>query len=167
MSDKRVDEVRSQLVDAAGNFSQSMGAGRVLGQIFAFVYFSMEPRTLDDLVEHLEISKGSASMSVRQLEQWGALRRVWVKGDRKAYYEANTELGRILRRIMTDFVGRTMEASDTILEEVETDLSRRTPDKKNGGELDFITQRVGSLRVFRDRLQGLWDNTVVKMLMKR
>jgi DNA-binding transcriptional regulator GbsR (MarR family) len=156
-----------RFIESAGHFTQSLGAGRVLGQIFAHIYFSEEPQSLDELTRLLEISKGSASMAVRQLEQWGALRKMWVKGDRKDYYEATDEFGRIVRKALLDMIGRKMETSDGLLEDAQSLLRKRT---RNGKESDkdwvFIAQRVKKLQTFRDRTQGLWDSSIMKMLLK-
>ena len=84
-----LEQIRERFIETGGHITQSIGVGRVIGQVFAHIYFSPRPQTLDDLTRELHISKGAASMSVRQLEQWGAVRRVWVKGERKDYYEAN------------------------------------------------------------------------------
>jgi DNA-binding transcriptional regulator GbsR (MarR family) len=141
--------------------------GRVLGQIYAHIYFSKDPQSLDDLTRRLEISKGSASMAVRQLEQWGALRRVWVKGDRKDYYVATDEFGRVIRKALLDMIGRKMETSDGLLEDAQVLLQERTRNgKKSDEDWAFIDQRVKKLRLFRDRAQGLWDSSILKMLLK-
>ena len=49
MSPSEYDRIVRRMVEAAGHASQSMGLGRVVGQIYACLYFSQEPRTLDDL----------------------------------------------------------------------------------------------------------------------
>jgi len=65
----------------------------------------------------LGISKGSASIGVRQLEQWAAVEKIWVKGDRKDYYQANDAFGRIVRNAMFDLAGERMENSAGLLSE--------------------------------------------------
>ena len=164
---QELQSLRQRFIESAGHFTQSLGAGRVLGQIFAHIYFSKDPQSLDDLTRLLEISKGSASMAVRQLEQWGALRRMWVKGDRKDYYAATDEFGRIIRKALLDMIGRKMETSDGLLEDAQALLQERTRNgKKSDEDWVFITQRVKKLQAFRDRTQGLWDSSILKMLLK-
>jgi len=159
--------LRRRFIESAGHFTQSLGAGRVLGQIFAHLYFSKDPQSLDDLTRLLEISKGSASMAVRQLEQWGALRRMWVKGDRKDYYLATDEFGRIIRKALLDMIGRQMETSDGLLDDAQSLLQERTRNgKKSDEDWVFITQRVKKLQAFRNRTQGLWDSSILKILLK-
>ena len=158
--------IRQKFVEAVGHITQSLGAGRVLGQVFAHVYFSPQSQSLDDLTQTLGISKGSASMAVRQLEQWGALRRVWVKGDRKDYYEALDTLGRIIRKALVDMVGRQMETGDTLLEEAESLLKEGDANSTADAEEDFVRKRVERIRLFRDRTQRLWESSILTMLLK-
>ena len=164
---QELQSLRLRFIESAGYFTQSLGAGRVLGQIFAHIYFSKDPQSLDDLSRLLEISKGSASMAVRQLEQWGALRRMWVKGDRKDYYTATDEFGRIIRKALLDMIGRKMETSDGLLEDAQALLQEHARNgKKTDEDWVFVSRRVKKLQTFRDRTQGLWDSSITKMLLK-
>ncbi len=155
------DVVRQRFIEEAGRFTQSLGLGRIIGQIYAYCYFCPSPCTLDELAEHLAISKGSASTMVRQLESWGALRRTWIKGDRKDYYEASDAFGRIVRNAARDIVGRSLDSVNELLE--ETGLPAADPDDD---DIRFVQERIEKLRAFRDRTQGLWNSPIVKMLMK-
>lgn len=160
---KDLESLRDQFIDTAGQFTQSLGFGRNLGQIFAHVYLSRTPQTLDHLTRRLGISKGSASMSVRQLEAWNALRRVWVKGDRKDYYETTDEFGKIIRKGLQDLIGQKMEAADQLLKDAETMLR----DHADGnGEAAFLRQRMARLRGFRQKAQGLWESPLIRLLFK-
>lgn len=161
------DLIRKRFVEAAGHATQTFGFGRIIGQVYAHVYLSREPQSLDDLCEKLGISKGSASMVVRQLESWSALRRVWIKGDRRDHYEATEEFGKIFRKALVEMVGKTMETTDELLAEAgvaATDRSARAG--KNGGDLAFLRSRIGKVRKFRDRAQYLWNSPVIRMLFK-
>jgi DNA-binding transcriptional regulator GbsR (MarR family) len=170
-----------KFIEDAGNTTQSLGVGRVIGQIFAYLYFSEEPRGLDDMKEALGISKGSASMGVRQLEQWGAVQRVWVKGDRKDYYTANDYFGQIIRNIATDLMGKRLAALGQSLDSAEIELSScqvvellsespqgqsLTTKQLNNSTTDFLRTRVRRLRDFQQKVNKTWNNPIVKLMLK-
>jgi len=161
-----VKDLRNQYIAAAGDFTQTIGFGRNIGQIYAQVYFSSAPQSLDDLTESLGISKGSASMSVRQLEQWGALKRVWIKGERKDFYQTTEEFGKIIRKALIDLVGRTMESADTLLDESEQWLKKKQSNGKTDPDIAFLCGQVKKLRAFRSRAQSLWNSPVIRLLLK-
>ena len=163
-----LDQLRERFAETAGQLTQSAGAGRALGQIFAHIYFSPRPQSLTDLTEVLGISKGSASMCVRQLEQWGALRRIWIKGERRDYYEATEDFGRIIRRALLDMIGRRMEVTDAFLEESEKLVNQKVARKndRDDEQWRFAQQRIKKLRTFRDRAQFIWNNSILRLLLK-
>ena len=148
-----------QFIQDAGALTQSFGLGRVAGQVYALLYFSPAVRSLSDLQLTLGISKGSASMVVRQLEQWGAVRKVWVRGDRKDYYEANTWLGQIVKNVVVDVLGSKLVALAPYIQDHDDASS-----SGEGGE--FIRSRVEHLQEFQAHAQRLWENPLVQRLLK-
>ena len=92
--------VESKFIDTVSRLGMSMGLNRVVGQIYGLLYFRNKPLSLDDIAESLKVSKGNVSVNIRELENWGAVKTVWVPGSRRDYYEANTDvLGVIYKRI--------------------------------------------------------------------
>ena len=165
--------VSRRFIEEAGNTTQALGVGRVVGQIFAYLYFSEEPRGLDHMKESLGISKGSASMGVRQLEQWGAVKRVWVKGDRKDYYTANDYFGSIIRNIMFDLMGKRLAAMAQALDGAESELdgaSKTSDIRHQTSDLNtnhkVLKARVARLRDFQTKVNKTWNNPLVKMMLK-
>jgi DNA-binding transcriptional regulator GbsR (MarR family) len=152
-----------RFIEDVGNMTQSFGVGRVIGQIYAYLYFSREPKNLADMQEALAISKGSASTGVRQLEQWGAVRKVWVKGDRKDYYAANDWFGKILKKAVIETVGKKMTSYSNLLEEVESELARLSNGDEEG---EFIRNRIKRLRSFQQKAQWVWNKPVIRRLLK-
>lgn len=163
-----LNDIHQQFIETSGNTTQSLGHGRTLGQIFGFLYLSDGPQTLDDFTSQLGVSKGGASMAVRQLEQWGAVKRVWIKGDRKDYYEASDEFGSIVRKAAIDTVGSRMRALDEIIGDLDQRLKNiQAASKEEKKKLKFYQRRFRTLAIFRDRAKWIWDRSILKLLIKR
>jgi DNA-binding transcriptional regulator GbsR (MarR family) len=162
---QELEGIRQRFVEAAGQTTQTLGVGRALGQTFAHIYFSREPQSLQSLTDVLGISKGSASMVVRQLEQWGALRRVWVKGDRKDYYEATDVFGDIIRKAVLDRAGREIEMAGSLLDDADHAIGRAGG--RGNGDVQFFRERVKRLQDFRGRVQKFWSSWILSMLLRR
>lgn len=165
--------VTRRFIEEAGNTTQALGVGRVVGQIYAFLYFRDQPATLDAMKDALGISKGSASMGVRQLEQWGAVQQVWVKGDRKDYYTANDYFGHIVRNLLADLMGKRLSAMAQALEEAEKSLdageqAAGTGPHGAGQGVDhlFMKDRIKRLRAFQQKVNKARNNPLVKLLLK-
>jgi DNA-binding transcriptional regulator GbsR (MarR family) len=163
------DPLTRRFIEDAGNATQALGVGRVVGQIYAYLYFSEPARTLDDMKEALGISKGSASMGVRQLEQWGAVQRVWVKGDRKDYYTANDYFGRIVRNILTDVMGKRLDSFAQLLDAADAGLNgaSSSPNPQPAAQNEtFLRAKVQRLREFQSKVSRTWNNPIVKRMLK-
>ncbi|MGH7822718.1 MAG: GbsR/MarR family transcriptional regulator [Candidatus Binatia bacterium] len=70
------------------------------GRIFALLYLSPRPLSLDEVAAGLEQSKGNVSVNVRGLLDWHLVRRVTVGGSRKDHYEAATDFWRVMQEII-------------------------------------------------------------------
>lgn len=137
------------MVDLGGRSAQRLGFGRSLGQVYAAIYLSPKPLCLQELVDLLGISKGNASMSVRQLEAWGAVRQVWQRGDRRDYYEANVDFRALLRQALAGFIMPRLESAGRQIQDVEAELESAGAGMEDG---DFLKQRVRRLRDMQRKL---------------
>jgi HTH-type transcriptional regulator, glycine betaine synthesis regulator len=137
---------RRDMIEATGRFFQMLGLPRSTGQIYGLLYMSPRPLALDDLVEMLSMSKGSASMGTRQLAGWGAIRQVWVPGERRDYYEAVADLKAILKGSYSEYIKPRLNSSERRLSSIQADLER---DEKEGvitrDEYEFCQERLKAL----------------------
>ncbi|MBU3995862.1 MAG: hypothetical protein KKF42_08865, partial [Actinobacteria bacterium] len=160
MSGDQLDMVVQKFVADMGNVTQSFGIGRAVGQVYAFLYFSAESMNLGNMQEALGISRGAASAAVRQLEQWGAVKKVWIKGDRKDYYVADEWLGKIVKNVVADVVGRKMTVCSALLDGLEHDI----PEGNGNGE--FVKGRIENLKRFHDKIESIWSSKFLQLLIK-
>ena len=97
--------VQDSTVSGLGRLAGFFGFSDVMGRLYGILLMSPEPMSLDDLAEGLRISKGSVSMNMRSLERWGMAKEVWVRGERKKYYMAESDLWTVIRNVLS---GREM-----------------------------------------------------------
>jgi len=120
-------QTQREMIESCSRVCQLIGLPRSVGQIYGLLYLSIEPQSLDDTARILGISKASASTGTRQLMSWGAIKQVWVHGDRRDYFEAVLDFGALIRRGYADFVKPKLLASGqklkTISEQLEEDRS--------------------------------------------
>ena len=145
-----IESVIRKFIENAGNLSQSFGLGRAIGQIYAYLYFSYEPRSLADMQDELGISKGSASMNVRQLEQWSAVKQVWVKGDRKDYYCADDWFGNIIKNVVMEGVGKRLGSAAAMMKELDREIDNIQGD---GTALEFLKSRIVHIKEFKNKAE--------------
>jgi len=91
---------REALIQALGRQSAFWGLGRTAGEMYAALYLSPEPLSLAEVAARLAVTKGNISVAIRQLERLGMVRRSWRKGDRRVFFEAETDFWRIAHDVL-------------------------------------------------------------------
>lgn len=72
------------------------GLPRSLGEIYGLLFITGNPLALDDLVERLGISKGSASQGLKFLRTLGAIQEVDGPDARRTFYQADIKLKKLV-----------------------------------------------------------------------
>ncbi len=97
-------------VDAVGNVIEFWGFKRNQGRVWALLYLRDQPFSAGEIEEELALSKGGVSMLIRDLERWGVILRVRAPGDAAWRYRAETDLVRMVSRVIeereADFITR-------------------------------------------------------------
>src|ERR1700749_5050669 len=75
-----------------GEMGQVWGINRTMAEIHALLYIVGTPQCTDDVMERLDISRGNASMSLRALCDWGIVRRMLRRGERREYFETLSDV---------------------------------------------------------------------------
>lgn len=114
---KYLIEARDNFIESAGRTTQGFGIGRIIGQLYALLFFAREPLSLDDMARELRVSKGSVSTNVRELEKWNAVKRVWIKGSRKDFYESEVDFLRIFKTGVIPFLRQKLNSSMVTIDE--------------------------------------------------
>ncbi|MBP7828506.1 MAG: MarR family transcriptional regulator [Kiritimatiellae bacterium] len=150
------------MIEAGGRTAQSFGLGRLFGQIYMLLYLSPAPLSLDDLVAHLGVSKASVSIACRQLESWGAVKRCWLKGDRKDYYAAEISFQRILTSGLLPSVAKKLESARI---QIERSLSLLEGGGHDGEQGQFLKRRLKEADEYRQKVTRLLNNRLVKAVL--
>ena len=146
MGNNSLDKAKAAFVDRMGQLASELGLSGSVGSIYALLYMSSEPMSLDEITESCAMSKGNASMNLRELERWGAVRRVPVRGDRKSYYEANLDIVGIVRARLKEGLERRMEEAHRALEGIEKAIEDANSRKGKDGSVRVMKERLAKVR---------------------
>ena len=109
MSEEPCLAARNLFIRRWGEMGASWGISRTMAEIHALLYLSASPLCTDDVMGRLEISRGNASMNLRQLVNWGLIERVHQRGDRKEYFQAETDVWQMFQTISRERRRREVE----------------------------------------------------------
>jgi len=142
--------VNESTVAGLGRLARFFGFSEVMGHLYGTLMLSPDPMSLDDLASSLEISKGSVSMNVRDLERWGMAKEVWVRGERKKYYRAESDLWQVILNVLGSREQREVQIALEVLNEsieklksAETEL---TPEEEALAR--YYLERIADLQTF-------------------
>ena len=99
-----LNEVEAEVIGLFVQFSRVLGQPRSIAEIYGLLFISARPLPMEDVVERLGISLGSASQGLRFLRKAGAINMVYVPGDRRVHYEAVAELRKLAGHFLRDQV---------------------------------------------------------------
>src|SRR5438105_391548 len=89
---RRLEEVEDQFVELWGAMSSLWGISPTMARIHGLLYLSGAALSMDDIMARLAISRGNVSMNLSKLVEWGLVRRVHRRGDRREYYESLSDV---------------------------------------------------------------------------
>lgn len=144
------------LLGKINQICNKFGLNNIMAQLYAILYLSNRPLSLDDMVERLKISKGSASINIRALEGYRVVRQVWVKGSRKDFYEAETDISKVIKdRVRAMAEKRVFEVDDMIRSTEQALGSIVAQDTAEMEGIEIFKQRLGRLKDLYDQAKGI------------
>lgn len=75
------------------------GINRSMARIHAYLLVTEEPVDAEEISDYLSISRGNTSMCLKELRNWGVVRRVNKSGDRRDFYTTEPDTWKMLYRI--------------------------------------------------------------------
>jgi DNA-binding transcriptional regulator GbsR (MarR family) len=139
--DRRTTELETEVIDLFVQLSRLLGQPRSLAEIYGLLFISARPLAMDDLIQRLGLSKGSASQGLKFLRNVGAVRMVAVAGDRRTHYEAVAELRNLAGRFLRDHVVPHLDNGLGRLDRI-SGLVNQLPD----ADRQYVGSRVKMLR---------------------
>lgn len=142
---------RREFVDLWGQMANHWGISRTMSQIHALLMVSHEPMSAEQIMEELQISRGNASMNLRDLINWGIVRRTSSPGDRRDFFTTEADVWTMFQIILRERKKRELDPLVSRLDECLHHVGKKpepdaSADDKAGHEA--YLKRVTELRDF-------------------
>jgi DNA-binding transcriptional regulator GbsR (MarR family) len=160
-----------------GEMGQTWGINRTMAEIHAFLFITGTPQCTDDVMDRLNISRGNASMSLRALCDWGIVRRLHKRGERREYFESLGDVWEMFSIIAAERKRREMDPVLETIKQCQKMLDDETMGK--GAKSDAVTltrARLADMQEFMSITNKLFQQfignaksgltKVVKVLLK-
>ena len=119
----RLVQVEDQFVDLWDTMSRLWGISSTMARIHGLLYITGAALSMDDIMQRLAISRGNVSMNLSKLVEWGLVRRVHKRGDRRDYYESLTDVWEMFTIVANQRKRREIDPILTTLRRCREELS--------------------------------------------
>src|SRR6202045_1245619 len=124
---QRLQEVEDQFVDLWRSMSSLWGISPTMAEIHGLLFLTGEALSMDHIMERLKISRGNVSMNLTKLTEWGLVRRVHKRGDRRDYYESLSDVWEMFTLVANQRKRREIDPILNTLRRCKEDLTLDGP----------------------------------------
>ena len=161
-----------------GEMGQTWGINRTMAELHALLYIAGIPLCTDDVMERLHISRGNASMSLRALCDWGIIRRLHKRGERREFFESLGDVWEMFSLIAAERKRREMDPVLETIRQCQQMLSEASVGKSGAKqqEVQLTRQRLAGMEEFMEVTNKIFQQfignarsglmRVVKVLLK-
>jgi DNA-binding transcriptional regulator GbsR (MarR family) len=148
--------VEQEFVGLWRSMAALWGISPTMAEIHGLLYITGAALSMDDLMARLGISRGNVSMNLAKLVEWGLVRRVHQRGDRRDYYESLSDVWEIFVRVAAQRKRREIDPILNTLRECRENLSPEVLGRDaDRPETEERRRRVNDLFVLLSRMDGL------------
>lgn len=147
-----IQAAQEKFIETWGNLGSSWGINRSVAQVQAFLLLAPEPVSTDEIMERLQISRGNANMSLRQLMDFGVVYKKNIPGERKEYFVSEKDIWKWAPKIMA--VRKQRELNPIL--EVLTELKEVQNIENSNAGVEFVSQ-VKEIEAFSSKVSKVAD----------
>jgi DNA-binding transcriptional regulator GbsR (MarR family) len=147
---KPLNALEVEVIDLFVQFSRMMGQPKSVAEIYGLLFVSPRPLSMEETMERLKISKGSTSQGLRFLRSLGAVKQVYVPGQRAAHFECVAQLRNLAARFLRDQILAHLDGS---LDRVDR-LAALVQDLPHD-ERELVRGRIGMLESWQKKTRKI------------
>jgi len=157
----KLTQLKQDFTEGLSQISRFWGFPKGMGAIFAVLYISPIPLSLDEIVQQTGLTKGAISTEIRTLARMGLVHRSSKLGDRKDYYEAESDFYKSIRSILKERQNSEFDRAVRAVQETLKELESGSV-LGDGAEVKFVRERIKALQEFFDAIDML-SSAVIKL----
>lgn len=138
------EQIKAEILQEFGNAYRGFGLSKLMGRVVALLLFSNEPLSLDEISIQLEMSKGPISQITRRLMERNLIKKIWMPGSRKDYYEVMPEIFEHAFRNSMDMVFKNTVIAGKL---------KSTVQKSHDGNLEHLEKRLTEMELFYEIME--------------
>lgn len=140
--------------DAVGDVVEHWGFRKALGRLWAVLYLAGQPLSAGELGERLQMSAGAVSMSLTELQRWAVVRRMWIPGERREFYEAETDFWKMISKVVSERERFLVRSVKDRLEQAASELKLDARSAEAKGRVDRVKKLLALATLAESMVDG-------------
>lgn len=162
-----LQEAKTKFIQAWGSLGTEWGINKTMAQIHGYLLVTNDPKSTDDIMKELMISRGNANMNIRMLMDLGIVYKEAVPGNRKDFFVGEKDMWLVAKKIAGERRRRELEPVLRVLSQVK---EAKGKDKNEVKEFKEMVGQISEMASFADTMLGRFENSersrMMKMMMK-
>lgn len=163
-----VADAKMEFIQTWGALGSAWGIPRSMAQIHALLLASNTQLSAEDIMEHIQLSRGNVNINLRELTNWKLVSKQNKIGERKEFFVANQDIWNVARNIVNERKRRELQPIQDFLERFKNEKLTGNKDEiahfsKLIADLDEFVKQIDKLSELMVRMN---DNIFFKKLIK-
>lgn len=147
-----------------GEMGSRWGINRTVGQIYALLYVSEQPKNADDIVHALGLSRSNVSMGLKELQSWRLVRSQHLPDDRREYFSAPEDVWEIFRVLIDERRKREIDPTLSMLRDALMESSLDESDQHAARRMGEMHNLIDLTTNWLDDVKRLSPKTAVQLM---
>ncbi|WP_346985814.1 helix-turn-helix domain-containing protein [Chryseobacterium sp. POE27] len=165
----QLSEAKEKYIQTWGTLATNWGINRTMAQVHALLLAEGKPLSTDEVMEKLSVSRGNVNMNIRNLMDWGLVRKELVKGDRKEYFVAERDMWYLFKQLVKERKKREIEPVLNSISELKN-IDEKTEEAQKFTalleEMENVTGKVFSIMDLAIKSDDHWLVGKITSLLK-
>jgi DNA-binding transcriptional regulator GbsR (MarR family) len=155
-------ECKAEFIETWGKLAVNWGENRTMGIIHALLLISCEPLCSDQIMEELDVSRGSVNNTIHRLIELALIHKQDIEGERKDYYVAEKNMWKVMKSVVQE---RKKKELDPMIQTLEK-LSSLQPSCSKSEEFHNTVKEIQDFSLRADRILDTFTGTEMNWLMR-
>jgi DNA-binding transcriptional regulator GbsR (MarR family) len=145
-----LSELEVEAIDLFIGLIRLLGMPKSVGELYGLLFVSPVALPMEILMDRLQMSKGSASQGLKLLRSFGAVKTVYMAGDRRDHYVAEFDLSRFASNFIKGELQPHLDSGLERIERMEQLIKQFVPSERETAE-----SRLARLRHWHEKGQSM------------
>lgn len=148
-----------------GEMGSRWGVNRTVAQIHSLLYLAARPMPAEEIAETLGLARSNVSTSLKELQSWGLVKLLHVKGDRRDHFEALADVWETFFAIADNRKRRELDPTLVVLRECCQECGQDPEaDPEMRRRIEAVAQFLERLLNWYGQMRGLRRSVLVKLM---